>query len=126
MRRVRLAFSTGGLVSVGVNSKWKDFVFSMFSSAGGEGRKQSGVSSKEYLTILARLFFVLKCLMHAPSKNASFDCAQMFSSSSFRKYFLLILPQMLISGSFRECFQASIVLGHPAAPVLPKSRSGMW
>ena len=57
---------------VGVNSKWKDFVtiFSIFSSAGGGGRKQSGVSSKEYLTILARLFFfVLKCLMHAPSKN---------------------------------------------------------
>ena len=29
---------------------------------------------------------------------------------------------LVIIGSFRECFQASIVLGHPAAPVLPKSR----
>ena len=29
---------------------------------------------------------------------------------------------VLVLGSFRECFQASIVLGHPAAPVLPKSR----
>ena len=33
---------------VGVNSKWKDFV-KIFSSAGGEGRKQSGVSSKRIL-----------------------------------------------------------------------------
>ena len=56
------------------------------------------------------LFIVLKCLAHALSKNLfSFEFADMFSS-----------------GSFRECFQASIVLGHPAAPVLPKSRSGMW
>ena len=29
---------------------------------------------------------------------------------------------LVLIGSFRECFQASIVLGHPAAPVLPKSR----
>ena len=33
-----------------------------------------------------------------------------------------MVKKVVIVGSFRECFQASIVLGHPAAPVLPKSR----
>ena len=69
-------------------TEWGEFKENLKISLDSDDRE-------EYLTILARLFFVLKCLMHAPSKNASFDCAQMFSSSSFRKCFLLIVLKCL-------------------------------